>query len=197
VADYRFETTWRLAASQAHAWAVLFDGEGWTTWWPSVRQAELLMPGAPDGLGRRLRYRFTTRLPYTLTFEAQLVEVTEPTRLVAVASGELAGRWTCDLVQDGEYVVVRPVGAVRTPRRWMNALAPVVRPVFAWNHAALMREGGHGFAAHLGTSGHVEGDGEQRRTSSKLLVAAVAVAMGLLVRAARRRAAGRSSRRRH
>ena len=185
--DYRFETTWRLRASQTDAWALLADGEAWPRWWPSVRQVERLSPGAPDGLGRRLRFHFSTRLPYTLTFEAELVEVAEPTRLVASASGELAGTWTCDLLQDGESVVVRHVWAVSTTRRWMNVLAPMARPVFSWNHASLMREGGYGLAAHLGTAGHVESASAWRPSVPLRAGAASAVALGVLVRAARRR----------
>jgi uncharacterized protein YndB with AHSA1/START domain len=189
VADYRFETTWRLPASPTDAWDLLVDAEGWPRWWPSVRRVEQLTPGSPGGVGRRLRYHFRTRLPYTLTFEAELVEMTEPTRLVAVASGELAGTWTCDLAQDGESVVVRHVWAVSTTRRWMNALAPLARPVFSWNHASLMREGGYGFAAHLGTYGEVEGAPVRRRAGYLLAGAAAVVAVGLalVVRAARRR----------
>lgn len=187
VVDYRFETTWRLPVSQEDAWALLVDGEGWPRWWPSVRQVERLSGGSPDGLGRRFRFHFSTRLPYTLTFEAELVEVVEPTRLVAVATGELAGTWTCDLAQAGDNVLVRHIWAVSTTRRWMNALAPLARPVFSWNHASLMRDGGHGFARHLGTAGTVEGAAAPRRAVSLLAGAAVAVALWLLVRAARRR----------
>jgi hypothetical protein len=32
----------------------------------------------------------------------------------------------------------------------MNVLAPVARPVFSWNHAELMREGGESLARRLG-----------------------------------------------
>lgn len=156
VTDYRFETTWRLRASRQDAWDLLYDGEGWPRWWPSVRRAEVLAAGRADGVGRRLRYHFATRLPYTLTFEAELVEVVEPTRLVARAEGELAGTWTCDLAPDGPDLLVRHVWAVSTTKPWMNLLAPLARPVFAWNHAALMREGGEGFAAALGTTVRVE-----------------------------------------
>jgi hypothetical protein len=67
------------------------DGEGWPAWWPSVRLVELLSEGAPGGVDRRMRCHFGTRLPYTLTFAARLVEVVEPSRLVAAAEGELAG----------------------------------------------------------------------------------------------------------
>jgi hypothetical protein len=33
----------------------------------------------------------------------------------------------------------------------MNALAPFARPVFEWNHNAIMRRGGEGLARRLGT----------------------------------------------
>ena len=39
---------------------------------------------------------------------------------------------------------------VRTPRVWMNRLAPIARPLFAANHDAVMRQGGTGLAARLG-----------------------------------------------
>jgi uncharacterized protein YndB with AHSA1/START domain len=188
VADYRFETTWRLPASRSEAWALLLDGEGWSGWWPSVRGVELLAAGAPGGVGRRLRYHFATRLPYTLTFDARLVEVVEPTRLVAAAEGELAGTWTCELARDGEDVLVRHVWSVRTTRPWMNVLAPLAAPLFAWNHAALMREGGHGFAARLGTVAVVEDAPRQRRRRGATAIGgAVVAAAWLLVRARRRR----------
>jgi uncharacterized protein YndB with AHSA1/START domain len=151
MADYRFETTWRLPADLTGAWNVLSEAEQWPTWWPSVRRVERLTPGASNGLGRRPRFHFGTRLPYTLSFEAELVEVAEPRRLVASADGELSGTWTCELEQVDGGVVVRHVWAVSTTRAWMNLLAPVARPAFAWNHASLMCEGGRGFAGRLGT----------------------------------------------
>ena len=187
MADYRFETTWRLRAHQDDAWALLADADTWPTWWPSVRKVEELAPGTRDGTGRRLRYHFSTRLPYTLTFEAQLVEVVEPSRLVAVASGELAGTWTCDLAPDGDDVLVRHVWAVRTTRRWMNVLAPLARPVFSWNHAALMQEGGDGFADRLGTTARIETGPARSRPGLAFAGVAIAVAGWSLVRAARRR----------
>ncbi len=39
---------------------------------------------------------------------------------------------------------------VSTGKRWMNAVAPLARPVFAWNHDLVMRWGGEGLARELG-----------------------------------------------
>ena len=38
---------------------------------------------------------------------------------------------------------------VSTSRAWMNRLAWLGRPAFAWNHDAVMRDGGHALAARL------------------------------------------------
>ncbi|OUC07939.1 polyketide cyclase, partial [Litorilinea aerophila] len=35
-------------------------------------------------------------------------------------------------------------------RRWMNLLAPLARPIFAWNHDIIMAWGGQGLARLLG-----------------------------------------------
>lgn len=39
---------------------------------------------------------------------------------------------------------------VRTTERWMNLLAPLARPAFAWNHNVVMRQGGEGLARNAG-----------------------------------------------
>ena len=35
---------------------------------------------------------------------------------------------------------------VHTTKPWMNLLAPVAKPIFAWNHDWVMRNGGTGLA---------------------------------------------------
>jgi hypothetical protein len=41
----------------------------------------------------------------------------------------------------------------------MNAVAPLARPVFAWNHHAVIKNGGAGLACLLNTSLIVQGSG--------------------------------------
>ena len=38
---------------------------------------------------------------------------------------------------------------VHTTKPWMNAIAPLAAPVFAWNHDWVMRNGGEGLARLL------------------------------------------------
>ena len=56
------------------------------------------------------------------------------------------GRWR---LFEGQGTAVTYEWNVATTRPWMNALAPAGRPLFAWNHDAIMREGGWGLARHL------------------------------------------------
>jgi len=39
---------------------------------------------------------------------------------------------------------------VLTSRAWMNALAPILAPMFRWNHGEVMAEGARGLARYLG-----------------------------------------------
>ena len=83
MARYRLLTTWRLRAPRDEVWDVLADAQGWPGWWPSVRRVEPISEGNADGVGRVLRFTFSTRLPYALSFEARLTEMTRPVRMAA------------------------------------------------------------------------------------------------------------------
>ena len=53
-------------------------------------------------------------------------------------------------LEDGGATAVLFEWRVHTTRWWMNAFAPIARPVFRWNHDRLMRAGGRGLAQRLG-----------------------------------------------
>jgi hypothetical protein len=65
------------------------------------------------------------------------------------ASGmvEGVGRWHFSPLDDGTQV--RYDWHVRTTKPWMNLLAPLARPLFRWNHDAILREGGLALARRL------------------------------------------------
>jgi hypothetical protein len=150
MAEYHFTSTWRIRAPAERVWEEIVHTERWPSWWKYVAGVEELAPGAADGVGRRQRLLFRTRLPYTLGFEVHITRVQPPSTLESEATGELegTGRWT--LTADGPATLVRYDWDVRTTRWWMNLLAPVARPAFVWNHDQLMREGGESLARRLG-----------------------------------------------
>ncbi len=150
MAEYRFVTVWRIEAPIDAVWEAIYRSERWPTWWKSVTQVVEIAPGDEHGVGSVRRYFWKSRLPYTLLFELQVTRVQGPVALEGVSRGELAGRGTWNLSAAGPVTTVRNTWEVRTTKAWMNLLAPLARPLFAWNHAYSMRQGGEGLARLLG-----------------------------------------------
>ena len=152
MSDYAFVTRWRIGAPIERVFARIEDAAGWPSWWRGVRDVRVIEPGGEDGIGRVVRTTWRSRLPYDLTFNARMVRHDPPRALEVRAFGELegAGRW--ELSPDGDATAVTYHWTVATNKWWMRLLAPVARPLFRWNHDAIMRWGGQGLASTLGAS---------------------------------------------
>ena len=150
MAAYRFLTTWCLDAPIEDVWEAIYDSERWPRWWDGVERAVKLREGDENGLGCVWAFAWRSRLPYTLEFESTTTRVERPHLLEGAARGELQGqgRWRFYSGTSGTAAVYE--WNVSTAARWMNVLAPVARPVFAWNHDAIMRQGAEGLARLLG-----------------------------------------------
>ncbi len=114
-----------------------------------ARVAEL-DAGDERRVGSRYRIAWRSRIPYELEFDFTVRAVEAPRLMEGDATGALQGSGVWRLFeQDGVTAVVYD-WHVATTERWMNALAPVARPVFAYNHDVVMRWGGEGLARRLG-----------------------------------------------
>jgi hypothetical protein len=151
VAEYRFLTTWLLEADIERVWDTIYDSERWPEWWKGVLEAEKLEEGDEKGVGQYGRYVWKAWLPYRVKFFIRTTRVERPHLLEGDATGELAGVGRWHLFEQGGVTAVIYEWNVRTTRAWMNALAPVARPIFASNHDYVMRNGGRGLARLLGT----------------------------------------------
>jgi hypothetical protein len=107
-------------------------------------------PGDEAGIGQIGRYVWRSKLPYNLEFRMETTRVERPHLLEGHASGELEGTGRWRLFEDDSSTAVIYEWNVHTTRPWMNLLAPVARPIFAWNHDWVMRNGGTGLASLLG-----------------------------------------------
>ena len=147
---YEFETTWCIRAPQADAWAAIVDSERWPEWWRGVERVVLLRAGDERGVGAVRRLTWRSKLPYTLSFDTEVVRVEPMSLIEGRASGELegVGIWRLDEL-DG-VTRVHYTWRVRTTRWWMNLLAPIARPAFRWNHDYVMHNGAIGLARLLG-----------------------------------------------
>ena len=150
MARYRFLTTWLLDAPRERVWEQLRDAVSWPEWWRGVVSVDELDPGDDRGVGGRHRIEWRSRIPYPLAFEFLTDEVDAPRRMAGRAFGELEGTGLWRLWEDAGVTAVVYDWDVKTTKPWMSALSPVARPVFAWNHDVVMRQGGEGLAQRLG-----------------------------------------------
>jgi hypothetical protein len=147
---YRFLTTWLLEASREAAWEVLQDPISWPDWWRGVVRVSELDGGDERRVGSRYRIAWRSQVPYELEFDFTVSRVDPPRSMEGEATGALRGTGHWQLFeQDGVTAVVYE-WKVDTTKPWMNLLRPLARPVFEYNHDAVMRWGGEGLARRLG-----------------------------------------------
>ncbi len=150
MAEYAFLTAWRFAARREDVFEALHDSERWPDWWPGLESVTRLEDGDEEGRGSLGRYAWRSAVGYRLEFEMRITDVVRPLRMAGQAVGDLSGTGTWRLFEEEGTTVVLFEWRVTTTRPWMNALAPVARPLFRRNHDRLMRDGGRGLAARLG-----------------------------------------------
>jgi Polyketide cyclase / dehydrase and lipid transport len=140
---------WRLAAPVERVWSALAEPESWPRWWPYVCSVRTLRAGGDGGLGAVRRIQWATRLPYRIVIDVETVEVVPHQRMRARSSGHLHGEGIWLLRCDDRFTDVTYVWRVAVDKPWMRWLAPILAPVFRWNHRGVMRAGGEGLARHL------------------------------------------------
>jgi uncharacterized protein YndB with AHSA1/START domain len=148
--EYRFLTTWLLDCAREPVWEAILDQRAWPSWWRGVREVVELEPGDENGVGSHSRLTWRSRLPYDLVFEARTRVVERPRLIEAEAFGELTGTGRWRLFEQDGVTAVTYEWNVATTKRWMNALAPLLGPVFEANHDWVMRSGASGVARLLG-----------------------------------------------
>lgn len=137
-------TDWHFDAPIERVWALIEDVEGWPSWWRAVRKVELLEPGGTDGVGTVRRLTWATALPYTLAFDVEMVRVESGRLSEGRAFGDLDGTGIWTLSEEAGGTHVRYDWRVDVTKAWMRLFAPLLRPVFAWNHNVVMRWGEEG-----------------------------------------------------
>jgi hypothetical protein len=150
--QFSLTTRWHLDAPIERVWDALIAVEQWPRWWRYVLAVVEIEKGDAQGVGSLRRYTWSSRLPYRLSFNMRTTAVARPSLMEGIASGDLEGHGRWRLESLGDTTRVQYEWTVVVGKPWMRAFAPLLAPVFAWNHDQVMREGGRGIARHLGVA---------------------------------------------
>ena len=145
---YHFTDDWYVAAGPPVTRDLIRRVTDWPTWWPSSLSVVSVRPRIAGGT-EAARYTFQTRLPYQMVFQADVVH-DDPMAVETIVVGRVrgVGGWQVTPTAGGSRVHFD--WSVEPQIWWMRALSPLARPVFIWNHQALMAEGARAFADRLG-----------------------------------------------
>ena len=147
---------WQLDCAIEDAWQRIYAIRRWPQWWPNVRGVQVEgQAGEMPSVGNSAWVDWKTRLGYGLRLRVTTTNVLPPCELEGTAEGDLNGRglWILEPVlepQQDQGVSVTYRWDVHLNRLWMRWLAPLLRPVFAWNHFDVMRAGAHAMARDIG-----------------------------------------------
>jgi uncharacterized protein YndB with AHSA1/START domain len=148
--EFYIPTAWRIKGRIEQVYDVLSRPREFPRWWPEVYLAVAeVKPGDAKGVGRVVALRTKGKLPYELHWQAEMTAAEKPHRMSIRARGDLDGRGEWRFRQEGEWVVVTYDWTVLVTKAWMVYLAPLLRPVFVWNHKWAMRRGLEGLMREL------------------------------------------------
>jgi uncharacterized protein YndB with AHSA1/START domain len=156
---YRFRAVWDLDAPPEEVYAVLERAEEYPAWWPQVREVVWRDGGGHGGPSGTARIR--SLLPYELRITARLTLRDPAARTLAIGiTGDLEGwaRWriaprggphgpAATAARTGARAVFEQEVEARKPL--LRLLALPARPLFAANHALMMRAGRRGLRRRL------------------------------------------------
>lgn len=142
-------TDWHFTQPLDRVWALIEKVEDWPGWWRAVKRVETIRKGDETGLGAVRRITWATALPYTLTFDIEVTKVEKHDCLEDRTHGEFDGVGLWNFHDEPEGTHVRYLWRVEVTKPWMHLFAPVLAPVFAWNHNKVMRWGLEGARKRL------------------------------------------------
>lgn len=147
--QFNLTTHWPIAAPLDAVWQAISTPEEWPSWWPAVIDVRLLEQGDAVGVGAYRRMMWRTALPYRLSFNMRTTVIERCRRIEGIADGNLEGRGCWQFSAEGEFTHLRYDWQVVVAKPWMRLFAPLLRPMFCWNHGVVMEWGRRGIHRHL------------------------------------------------
>ncbi|CAA9892936.1 conserved hypothetical protein [Candidatus Methylobacter favarea] len=150
---FHLTTFWLIPAPVKTVWSCLVDTETWPSWWKYVIAVEQMEEGDINGINNVRRYYWRTCLPYSLMLNLRVTQIQANRFINVEVTGDLQGEGICQLTSAGStnQTQVEFKWRVYTCKPWMNWFASLTRPIFAWNHARVMKKGEQSLIQHLAT----------------------------------------------
>jgi uncharacterized protein YndB with AHSA1/START domain len=141
-----------IAAEPPLVWRALTQVSVWPQWWPGVAAVQRPLGEQQEGaVGAVAAIDWKSPLGYRFCVTATTLHVDRPRSIEARVEGDLHGHglWVLEPRAGGVDVVYRWDLELRRP--WMRRWAWLLRPLFAWSHFRVVRQGVAGLARHLHT----------------------------------------------
>jgi hypothetical protein len=144
--EYHFRNVWSVEVAATAVFGALIDLANYPAWWPDVRSVSKVDEDTAEFTCRAL-------LPYALTFRLHRAEQDEDAgRLRVFMTGDLEGYCQGIVAADRPDTARLEISQkVVVHKRLLRMLAPVARPLFRANHAAMMWRGHRGLRTYLAT----------------------------------------------
>lgn len=140
--DYHFLNQWEIPHPIQRVWIGITESIKYPEWWGVVyEKVEKLNDRRGDQVGAIASVVAHGRLPYTIRFVAEIMQVNAPYELALKAEGDLdgTGRWTLEENSKGTDVTFEWI--VRADKPILKVLSPILKPLFQWNHYWTMNQG--------------------------------------------------------
>jgi hypothetical protein len=138
---YHFKTEWQFRAPLERVWTVVLDIENYPPWWKNFRRVRLIR-GDGKSVGSVIACEVRGSLPYSLTYQLEVLEATRLTHILLRSAGDLVGtgRWEFSEPAPGTSQAVY-YWDVSTTNPILNLVAPLARRALARNHERVMANG--------------------------------------------------------
>ncbi len=122
----------------------------WQEWWPQLSNVHNMR--LVDGLtGSTFSCTWRSPTGYRLNSDIVIGTIEADRQITLHSDGDLRGTVTCQLGEKAGRTTIEIDWRVQTTKAWMNYLTPLLRPVFIYNHHAVMRSGERGLRYYLHT----------------------------------------------
>ncbi|GAC1392612.1 MAG: hypothetical protein NVSMB46_08930 [Candidatus Saccharimonadales bacterium] len=149
-ARYNFISLWEFRASKERLSGVIFNPVGWTEWWKGLVSAQV-SPQGTIGLGSTITCAWKSLLGYKLSLQLTITKIESSSAIHFSSHGDLEGIGSWVIVKSTSHnkSFCKITWQVATTKAWMNIFAPILRPVFIYNHHQLMKQGKRGLQRYL------------------------------------------------